>query len=327
MNIEIIKETMDTHIKKIEKIIQKKKYYQNELENLQKRIKEINLSNNKEILKINLSNSKEIEIIEKNLEERQRKSDEKYKKKIKNNIIDLIQELHLKSYSEKLFDNILDHIFFMINNEYKTLFKDLLPNEFLSNNFFISFVIEENDFFKFSQSHINQLELTNKNFENELKNNKDKARIFALFVSNIIFTKIYPEFVLISNKTYDDLLSNLKNKCTNKIKQLDDEKKLFSKMEMEMEKNQLDENKKKLQMKQELKLKDDISHFVENVSRSELDTNANSKLYLGELFKSYIKNIINKNELFFQKLKIKYLEDIDYCKIQEIIKKIELINE
>jgi hypothetical protein len=365
MNIITITQTIDTHIKKIQSIIKKKIDCQEKLKQLQQRIEEINLSKSEEIEKI-----KEINKL---LKEKESKSEQqitslntmnktlnvKFNKIIITNVLDLIQKLHLNSYSLKLFDDILNHIFTIINDytDYIKLFKTLkidnIEYDFtlLSKKDFIYKVTEvEEKKKKFNENQneeLLKLEQLQKISANKLKKNEEND--IVLFITNVIYISLYPDFELINInsdknllKNYNDLLFNLYNRCTSNSKELDNIKKNISELE----------NMISTVFEDFLKFKKSILLFKEGLPKKNDDKNLFTKLnelstiynyffplknqsntkkpyeeILKKMLESYINHIKNNNELFFQKIYFKYLEDIDYCEIIESIEKIGPIKE
>ena len=266
MNIITITQTIDTHIKKIQSIIKKKIDCQEKLKQLQQRIKEINLSNSEEIKEINkLLKEKESNSEKKinSLNTINKTLNVKFNKIIITNVLDLIQKLHLNSYSQKLFDDIFNHIF-TINDNYtdyiklfETLKIDNIEYEFtlLSKKDFIYKVTEVEEILsKFNKNQNNELlklEQLQKNSANKLekkleelqknsanKLEKNEENDIVLFITNVIYISLYPDFELINInsdknllKNYNDLLFNLKYKCTSNSKNLDNIKKYISELE------------------------------------------------------------------------------------------------
>ena len=361
MSIEIVIKTIDTHIEKIQNIIKKKINCQNELQKLQTKIKDINLLNNQEIeeikkLLIEKESKSEKEIS--SLKTINKTLNETFKKIIITNVLDLIQKLHLKSYSQKLFDNILNHIF-TINDNYtdyiklfETLKIDNIKYEFtlLSKKDFIYKVTEVEEIkgkFTINQNkELKKLEELQKIPANKLKQNEET---YILYITNVIYISLYQDFELININSeqnlltnYKNLSSNLYNRCTSNSKKLDNIKENISKLENMIStdfENFLELKKSILSFKEGLSKtnseKNLFNKLSENLSLYNYffpldEKNKNSKPYeeiLKKMLESYINHIKNNNELFFQIFYFKYLEDIDYCEIVESIKKLKSINE
>ena len=164
-----------------------------------------------------------------------------------------------------------------------------------------------------------KLENVQKNVSNGVE--EDEYRKFALSVTNVIYITIFSDFELIYNdlsrtQIYDNLLFNLKRNCEeNKKKLFIEEKKLLI-----MEKHILDILEKIKNFKEvitNLKKGNWFTDILNLTKQSEIKKNNLSEQFL----KDYIQYITKNNEYIFKKLKVDYLQDIDYCEIFNLINK------